>query len=228
MLKSRLASIVNICTRHPWMVIAVAVVLTIVTGVYSAQNFAINTDVNKLISPELPWRQRELAVDKAFPHRNETILAVVEAPTSELATQATAALVPKLTEQKALFQSVRELGGGEFFARNGLLFLSTEEGGQTANQFAQAQPLIQVLVADPTMRGFVQGLTFALAGLQRNMYTLDQMARPLTQFATTLEDVAAGRQASFSWRELVSRKPTEPSDLRRIIEIRPILDYSAL
>jgi hopanoid biosynthesis associated RND transporter like protein HpnN len=199
-----------------------------VTAAYSVHNFAINTDVNKLISSELPWRQRELEVDKAFPHRKETIIAVVEAPTSELASQATAALVPKLTEQKELFRGVREPGGGEFFARNGLLFLSTDEVGGTVNQFAQAQPLIQVLVADPTLRGFVQALTFALAGLQRNLYTLDQMARPLTLFATTVEDVVAGRQASFSWRELVSRKPMEPRDLRRIIEITPVLDYSAL
>src|SRR5215211_8443353 len=106
MLKSRLASIVNICTRHPWLIIIIASILTVVTAAYSVRNFAINTDVNKLISSELPWRQRELQVDKAFPHRKETIIAVVEAPTSELATQATAALVPKLTGQNALFQAV--------------------------------------------------------------------------------------------------------------------------
>ena len=113
MLKSRLASIVNICTRHAWSVIAVAVLLTVITGAYSVQNFAINTDVNKLISPDLPWRQRELAVDAAFPHRNETILAVVEAGTSERATQATEALLPKLKDQKDLFKAVEQLGGGE-------------------------------------------------------------------------------------------------------------------
>src|SRR3954465_6703459 len=129
MLKSRLPSIVNICTRHPWMIIIIAAILTVVTSIYSAQHFAINTDVNKLISPDLPWRQRELAVDKAFPHRNETILAVVEAPTSELATQATNALIERLSGdgQKAHFTSVRELGGGPFFVKNGLLFLPTEQ-----------------------------------------------------------------------------------------------------
>jgi hopanoid biosynthesis associated RND transporter like protein HpnN len=228
MLKSRLASIVNICTRHAWAVIAVAVLLTLISGTYSVRNFAINTDVNKLISPDLPWRQRELELDKAFPHRNETILAVVEAPTSEMADQATAVFLPKLAEQKSVIESMRQLGGGEFFARNGLLFLSTEEVEQTVNEFGQSQPLLQVLVADPTLRGFVQALSFALAGLQRNMYTLDQMARPLTMFATTLEDVVAGRPATFSWRELAAKKPLEPSDRRRIIEIVPILDYTEL
>lgn len=153
---------------------------------------------------------------------------MVEAKTSEMATQATEALLPKLKEQKDLYKAVEQLGGGEFFSRNGLLFLSTEDVGKTVEQFAQAQPLIQVLVADPSLRGLVQALSFTLAGLQRNMYTLDQMAGPLSSVATTLDDVAAGRQASFSWRALTAGKPPEPGDLRRIIEITPVLDYSAL
>jgi hypothetical protein len=39
---------------------------------------------------------------------------------------------------------------------------------------------------------------------------------------------AAGRPASFSWRELVNRKPATESELRRIVEIKPVLDYTAL
>src|SRR5262249_46224437 len=71
-------------------------------------------------------------------------------------------------------------------------------------------------------------LTFALAGIQRNMYTLDQMTRPLTMFASTLEDAIAGKPASFSWRELVARKDPDTRDLRRIVEIIPVLNFNAL
>src|SRR5262245_12297962 len=107
MLRSKIVAIVNICTLHVWPVIIISALLTVFCGYYSARHFSINTDVNKLISPDLDWRQRELAVDKSFPHRNETILAVVEAPTSELATQATAELVEKLSTEKAVITSVR-------------------------------------------------------------------------------------------------------------------------
>ncbi|MEA2987380.1 MAG: uncharacterized protein QOG83_91 [Alphaproteobacteria bacterium] len=228
MLKSKIVSIVNISTRHAWTVIALAALLTLATGIYSASNFSINTDINKLISPDLPWRQRELAVDLAFPHRNETILVVVEAPTSELTTQATSALLERLTGQPDLFRSVREPGGGPFFSRNALLFLPTEEVKRYAEQFSQAQALVQVLVADPNWRGLIQALSFTLAGVTRNMYTLDDMSRPLDMFASTIEDVIAGRPASFSWRELAARKPPEPHELRHIIEVKPVLDYAAL
>ena len=228
MLKSRLVSIVNNCTRYAWWVIGVAVVLMAITGVYSVKNFTINTDINRLISPDLSWRQRELAVDKAFPHRNETILAVVEAPTSELTSQATLALLQKLSAQSDVIQSARELSEHPFFTRNGLLFLSTDEVKRQMDQFGESQPLVQVLVADPTLRGLMQALSFGLAGIQRGRYTLDEMTRPLTMFAATLEDVIADKPASFSWRELVNRKPPTVGDLRKVIIIKPILDYSAL
>ena len=123
---------------------------------------------------------------------------------------------------------MQSLNESEFFQRHALLFASNEEVQGFATQFAQAQALFQVLNTDPTLRGLVQALTFGLAGLQRKMYTLDDMTRPLTMFATTLEDVVAGRPASFSWRELVNRKAPTPGELRRFILIKPVLDFTQL
>jgi hopanoid biosynthesis associated RND transporter like protein HpnN len=228
MLASIIASIVNICARFAWRIIGLAAVLTACASYYSIQHFSINTDLNKLISPDLPWRQRDLAVDKAFPHRHERIIAVVEAPTSELASQATTALIHGLSGRPELFASVREPGGGPFFAKNGLLFLSSEEVDRATAEFARAEPLIQVLVSDPTWRGLTQALAFSLGGIQRNFYALDEMRRPLSMVASTVEQAIAGEPASFSWRELVARKAAEPGDLRRIVEIVPVLDYGAI
>jgi len=228
MLRSKIVSIVDICARFPWAIITIAAILTVVTAVYSVRNFSINTNVNRLISQDLDWRQRELTVDRLFPHRNDTILVVVDAPTSEQATEANSALIKRLQERSALFQSVQSLNESEFFQRNALLFASTEEVKSFATQFAQAQALFQVLNTDPTLRGFVQALTFGFAGLQRKMYTLDDMARPLSMFATTLEDVVDGKPASFSWRELVNRKKATASELRRFILIKPVLDFTQL
>jgi hopanoid biosynthesis associated RND transporter like protein HpnN len=153
---------------------------------------------------------------------------VVEAPTSELATAANAALVDRLRAQSKHFRAVLPLSENEFLRHHQLLFASTDQVQAFTGQFAKAQVLFQVLVSDPSMRGLVQSLTFGLAGIQRKMYTLDDMARPLGMFADALEGTIAGRPASFSWRELVNRKPPTESELRRIIEIMPILDYSAL
>ena len=37
-----------------------------------------------------------------------------------------------------------------------------------------------------------------------------------------------GSPAAFSWHELLGGKRPEPSELRRFIEVHPVLDYSAL
>src|SRR4029453_1685805 len=91
-LRATIARIVDLCTRYAWPTILVAAIIAGASSAYTARHFAINTDIGKLISTELPWRKRELVFDAAFPDRIESILAVVDAPTPELASQATAAL----------------------------------------------------------------------------------------------------------------------------------------
>jgi hopanoid biosynthesis associated RND transporter like protein HpnN len=209
-------------------VIVIALVLSVVSGNYAVRNFAINTNVNQLISPDLPWRQRELAFVAAFQGNHEKILAVVDAATSERATAASKALVAWLRRDSALFPTVNELSENPFFARNGILFLPADEVESSIGALAQSQPLLQVLVSDPSWRGLVQALTFSFQGLQVGKFTLDDMVRPLTMFAQPIEDALADKPASFSWRELVSNKKPSGNDLRRFIEISPTLDYGAL
>ena len=127
MLKSVIVAIVTRCTRYAWTVIVVSSLIAIGSGIYAAKRFGINTDINTLISHDLPWRQREIAFERSFPQHLRSILIVVDAPTPELATEATSALVGQLRDNKGLFDSVAQPGGGEFFRKNGLLFLPTEE-----------------------------------------------------------------------------------------------------
>src|SRR5438128_12493473 len=78
MLSSAIARTVEFCTRHIWAIIAAAVVLTIASGAYTAKHFTIKADVAKLIAPDLPWRQRELAYEAGFTHGTELIVAVLD------------------------------------------------------------------------------------------------------------------------------------------------------
>jgi hopanoid biosynthesis associated RND transporter like protein HpnN len=229
MLSSLIARIVDACTRSVWIVIAAAVVVTAVCGQYAAKHFAINTDIQNLISSDLPWRQREMAYEKAFPQGMEMIAAVVKAPTPELAGMAAKELAGKLGPDTSLFHSVQESGGaGDFFARHRLLFMPTEELAQNLAPLTRAGPLLGALSSDPSLRGLVQALTFGLMGVRSGEITLDGMTRPLTMAATTVEDALAGRRAVFSWYELVNGRAANESELRQILTIRPVLDYNAL
>jgi uncharacterized protein len=228
MLKAKLGALVNICTRNAWVVIVIALILSVISGIYAVHNFAINTNVNQLISPNLPWRQRELAFVDAFQGNHEKVLAVVDAATSERATAASKALAEKLRQDPKLFPAVEELSESPFFSRNGLLFLPADEVASKIGTLSQSKPLLEVLVAEPNWRGLVQALAFSLNGITAQKFTLDDMVRPLSMFAQPIEDVLAGRPAAFSWRELANNKAPTPNELRRFIEVSPVLDYGAL
>src|SRR5262249_57718712 len=121
------------------------------TAILPVAHFAIDREHNKLISKDLPWRQREVAFEKSFPPKEESILAVIDAPTSELVSQATTALIEKLAGQKDLFRSFVEAGGGPFFQKNGLLFFPTQGGVALPKKLGEANTLIQTLAQDSSL-----------------------------------------------------------------------------
>lgn len=227
MLTSIVVSIVKATTRFALPTVLIALALAVAAGVYTARNFSINTDINTLISPDLDWRQRDNQFEKAF-DRERTILAVVEAPTPELTTTAADALARKLAGDTEHFESVQQLGSGEFFEKNGLLFLPVEEVAQMTGQFSSAAPLIEIMAGDPSIRGLTGALETGLAGVKRGQVKLDSTERPFNLIAQTVENVLSKGNATFSWRELVSDKPLTDADRRAFIEFKPILDFNAL
>ena len=227
MLTRIVVSIVKACTRFAPLTVLVALILAVAAGVYTARNFTINTDINTLISSNLDWRKRDNQFEKAF-DRERTILAVIDAPTPELTSAAAAALQRKLSGDTQHFESVQQLGAGEFFEKNGLLVLPVAEVGRVTGQFEAAAPLIEIMAGDPSIRGLTGALETGLAGVRRGQIKLDNTERPFTQIAQTIENVLNRGSGTFSWRELVSDKPLTDSDRRSFIEFRPILDFNAL
>jgi hypothetical protein len=74
-------SVVRFCTRFPWPIIALGVLVGIVGAVHAVRHYAITTDINQLISSDLDWRKREAEFEKAFPGHFGSTLVVVDAPT---------------------------------------------------------------------------------------------------------------------------------------------------
>jgi uncharacterized protein len=226
MLRSAIVRIVQFCTGRPWPVIIVGAVLLAASALYAAGHFAITTNVEDLISPDLPWHQRSVAFQKAFPQQD--ILAVVEAPAPELVERATTELAQRLAARRDVLPSVRQLDSGEFFERNGLLFLPADQVSRTTGELAHAQPMLAPLASDPSLRGALTALSFAAGSVQRGGLALDDLVWPLTLAGDTLDKVMAGQDAVFSWQALVAGKPPQPSELRRFIDIQPVLDFAAL
>lgn len=218
---------VALSAQYAWPVIGLSLLLTVLSSWYAVTHFKLTTDINQLISSHIGWRQREAALEKAFP-QFELIVGVVDAPTPELVDEASAALAQRLLQQKGLIAAVEQPKGGSFFAQNGLLFEPADKLAPQLATLAQAQRLLQVLARDPSLRGVLQVLQFGLLGVQGGEITLDAMTWPMTLAADAIDKVNAGNPASFSWRELVQGHAASSGDRLRFLEIRAALDYSKL
>src|SRR5215467_7554090 len=124
---------VRLSTRNAWSVILAFLLVALLAAVYFTSHFAITTDSNKLLSSSLPWRQQERALDRAFPWRIDQIIAVVDATTPEAAEEAANTLVNDLSSRSQVIRTVSRPDGDQFFAQNGILFLTLDEVRRDAN-----------------------------------------------------------------------------------------------
>jgi uncharacterized protein len=226
MLTSVVMRIVAFCTRRAWAVLIVGLLITAGASAYVAAHFAINSNIGALLSDNVDWRKREVAFEQAF-RRFGVIEVVVEAPTPELASAATTDLAQALSKEKERFQSVASAATAEFFAQHGLLFEPTDALQRSLAGLSQGDQLIGDLNGDPSLRGLIAALEDVLIGVNNSRLKLDDLERTFNMFSDTLDNLLAGRPASFSWRALAEGKVSS-NELRGFIEVRPVLDYGAL
>ncbi len=219
---------VRLSTRHAWLVIPGFLILAVFAGVYLSRHIAINTDSSKLLSSSLPWRQQEMRLNDLFPQRTDRIIAVVDATTPEGAEEGAAALANALAPQTDVIRTVTRPDGGEFFARNGILFKSVDEVKSDMAQLIKAEPFLGTLAADPTLHGVLGALSQSIEGVRLGKTTLEGMRPAVKAIADALAAVAAGKHPAFSWRTLITGHPPDPAELRRFLNIQPILNYGDL
>jgi hopanoid biosynthesis associated RND transporter like protein HpnN len=221
------ARLAQLSSRYAWPVILGFSLLAIVSASYFSRHFVITTDSNKLLSSSLPWRQQEMMLDAAFPHRVDQIVAVIDATTPEAADNAADALVNGLASRSDVIRTVSRPDGGEFFERNGILFLSLGEVQRTTADLISAQPFLGTLAADPSLRGIFRTLSQSLEGVRLGKAKLDDLKPALAALADALELLAKGKPPAFSWRTLITG-PAKPAELRRFVNIQPVLDFDDL
>src|SRR5258706_3590233 len=225
MLKALLVETVRFSAERRWLTLFIAVLVAALSGVYAARHFALNTDIEKLISPNLPWRQDEIAFQRAFPNQQSQILAVIDAPTSELAESAADALTQRLKEHHDVIREAYEQGG-TFFRRNGLLFLSEPELAETLRQVSRSAPRLGPLASDPSLRGVMDSISLSLLGVRFHRISLNSLAPQFRAFSEPIQRALNGQPAYFTCRKWLNAGPQAPT--RQFLSILPELDFSAL
>ena len=227
MLKNIIVATVDWCWRNAVTVLAIFLVLTGGLGYYAVTHMSLDTDQAHLISPNIPYRVAERAFDKAFPQSTDSLVAVIDAPTSGEAEQAVTALRDRLAPQSNVFRMVRRPPEETYFRAHGLLFLSTDDLTTLSDQLTAAQPMIGTLHQDPSLRGFLSVIDLALEAAQHGQDVaaiqplMDQLDKPAAA-------LAEGRPApSVNWSSLMGTVGAH-DQARRVLITQPKLNFGAL
>src|SRR5688572_5613512 len=176
-----------------------------------------------MIAATVPWRQHFNEYRDAYPARDRNLLLVVDAPTPAIADEFAAALMAELRAQPERYRAPLLAGEGEFFERNGLLYLPTAELAALTDRLAAAQPLIGLLEARFDGAAVLGVARQTLAAADGDTAALSSFYEEL---AGTLSGTADGVDAPLAWDRLIA--PGAPPTTRRIVALQPALDFSRM
>ena len=219
------ARMTSLSERHPRFVILSFTLSILCLSILSIPSLRIDTNTRNLFSNAEPWRQNEQAFFSHFPHLQDALILVVDAPIPETAERATRLIVDYLSTQTDAIQSVHPLTSNDFLRNNGLLFLSSDTLISILENLIQAQPFLHILIADPSLRGLFQALSLTLENYPQipDPSSLDSFFSALD---LSLEQTSLGHYAPVSWTSLLSGHSLLPS--RHLLIVTPILDFNQI
>jgi len=212
--------------RSALAVVALSGALTVAAAAYFVDSVAIDTDTTDMLSAELQFRRDDRAIDAAFPQFVDTIVVVIDGDNPDRIDDAASALAERLRDRPALFGDVFDPAGHPFFRRNGLLYLDLDELYALGDRLAEAQPFLGALWTDPSLRGLAEMLDLAAAESLKADGAAIEVARVFDAIAEVAKAQARGEEKTLLWRRLMS--DADEDDGRRILVVRPALDFSSL
>ena len=226
-MRSPIPRVVDASIARPWISLGIGLLLGLAAILVATARFEMTTDTAALISADVPWRQQERAMERDFPQLADAMLVVIDGRTPELAEDAAARLAARMAADRAHFRRVSRPDGGDFFAREGLLFQSRADVQRATASLIKAQPLLGPLAADPSLRGVADGVSTMLDGVRNGATSLTRIDAPMRAITALTTDSLAGKPAFFSWQMLFADNGPAPPT-RRLVLAQPMLDHGAL
>ncbi|NJD07512.1 MAG: hypothetical protein FIA97_13585, partial [Methylococcaceae bacterium] len=212
----------NLLSR-PWWLIFVSLLACGLIGKYTMDNLTINTNTADMISIKLPFQQNRIRLENAFPQDISTVLLLVEGSTPEHTDAAVQRIVRELDKAKGEIASVYIPDAGEFFTRNGMLYLDLDQLQDLSAKLAEAQPFIGRLANDNSLAGLFGILKQALEG---SADAVDMNFDPvLVRLADAIQAASEGRVPQLSWQQLMYDQKGGLGIDKRFIIATPILHF---
>jgi hopanoid biosynthesis associated RND transporter like protein HpnN len=209
--------------HHSFVVLFLSLLATVGVLIYTVNHFRIDSEMTDMISDKLPYRKLEKEFQTAFPQFKETLVVVIDADTPETARLQATKLAGRLKRETGLFKGVYAPGSGEFFERNGLLYLSVEDIEALSENLASAQPLLGLISKDLTLRGLFSVIE-KVVSQEGDIEQKTKLVPFFDRLAQTLESSTSNRPRPLSWQELILGEAIAADERRQFIILDPVPD----
>jgi hypothetical protein len=210
-------------SRHPWLTLGLAALLTAVSVIYAQQTMRINSDDSALISQDEPFRREYQAFIDAFPQFDETTVIVITSDSIDRADDAVNAMTEALDRRPDLIDSIYSPSADPFFEDHALLYLDASDLEDVIDRLAEAQPALAALAEDPSLRGLVGELQLSVDQLQEGEELPPGFARMANRVSEVAESMLAGKPRSISWADEFL---DQEGEVYRIIIVQGRKDFS--
>ncbi len=218
-----IGQLVAFAQRRAGPVVAAGLLAALFSIWFAAGHLGITTDIALLFSPELPYRQRAVMLERAFPQFQDLLVAVIDAEVPEEADATAAALASALAVDTAHFRTVRRPDALPWLHREGLLFLAPDRLTDLLDRTVDAQPFLGRLAADPSARGLFGAFSLLAIGVEQGGMNLDPYQSALEGVHRTMADVIAGHREPLSWMRLLGGDLADMGGRYRFVLAQPVL-----
>lgn len=223
-----MVQVVDFSVRRALWVIVTLLLCTLLALFYAFTHFSVDTNTSNALSRDLPFQKRELAYHKVFSQDQHTIVVVLQGKNPQSTAAAVSRLEAWLRARPKEFHSVYVPGGGSFFEKNGLLYLSPEQVRAFANRITNAQPLIARLSADPSLAGLSDLLSLAISQRLSNGVQLPGMTAIFSALDEAVKAQLDGKEYQISWSEMMGGGLSRLGPAQRFVIIQPAMNFQSL
>lgn len=209
--------------QHARATLIMTGILTFVILMYSITGLRLNMDMSGMISEKLPFRQVEQEFNRAFPNLANTLVLVIEAETAEVSLNARDRIADALKTRPDLFRNMYVPGGGSFFYRNGLLYLSPDELQDFSDNMAAMQPFIALLSKDLSLPGFFSILRQLLDQSDVDIIGDKRIDLLFAELARQFQNEGRDRHI-MPWSEIMLGEKEGTAQRKQFIIVQPPLD----
>jgi hopanoid biosynthesis associated RND transporter like protein HpnN len=222
------AALAEFSSSRPLLVVSLCIAFTAGSLWAAGTSLEVDTDADRIMSPDIPVRQTNLALEAAFPDLHRNLVVMVEADDPHDARTAAEELSAQLRRFPERYPEVFLPGDDPFYEDFGLYYLDRDPLDELAARIENAGPLLAALAERPSLPILLGGLTRAVETGEGLDELGEDGIRILDRVASTVEASLMGNRSSIEWGDLlfddVSPEPDEP----QLFFVRPAGDLTQL